>query len=310
MRQQITMLFVLSGFLLLALQVKGQKKDSSDKSWPALGSSEKAIYENRPRFMIESSELQPAPVESAPSWVPRCPPADICITDIRAGHFFSEWKSDMQHSTLRPDVVMHHYPYALFDGHFRSTGTYVFYIPGRNMFYLWGDCAMGHPDTAVGPFAGDPRLVLKKLADDPEAVAILGAITVPFQVPGQGREASDDAWPDVPNSGIDVTRLEAAQNLFNPLSLDRCRDSSEPCVVNMDDFFSTRTNRSRPNKSVLRSDVIAHYYPGYVQKYVFYLPSQNIFYVAGYSQVPRFVVSGPFAGDPRLVLKKLTEDAK
>lgn len=55
---------------------------------------------------------------------------------------------------------------------------------------------------------------------------------------------------------------------------------------------------------------LAHYYPGYKQQYVFYLPRQNIFYVAGYSPSRvGYLVSGPFAGDPRLELK-LAEGAK
>jgi hypothetical protein len=43
---------------------------------------------------------------------------------------------------------------------------------------------------------------------------------------------------------------------------------------------------------------------------VFYLPSQNIFYVAAYDlSTNSFPVRGPFAG-PRLELKKLIEGAK
>jgi hypothetical protein len=61
-------------------------------------------------------------------------------------------------------------------------------------------------------------------------------------------------------------------------------------------------------KWLLRPDVIAHYYPGYNPQYVFYLPRQNIFYVAGYAPSGLgHLVSGPFAGDPRLALKKLAE---
>ena len=166
---------------------------------------------------------------------------------------------------------------------------------------------MGHGDRVAGPFAGDPRLVLKKLAEDPDAVAKLGMLIVPFQ--SHGKDSSDEAWPAIPNSGIDFSKLERAQGVTNPLSLDRCRASSDECVLNMEDFSSTRKNKSGKEISVLRPGVVAHYYPGLKQQYVFYLPTQNIFYVAGYNPFPRFIVSGPFAGDPREVLKKLTEVA-
>ena len=95
--------------------------------------------------------------------------------------FFSEWKgidpSHIEKSILRPDVMMRHYPNALvgdalsrhdsFRLHHRYTGTYVFYLPRQNVFYLWGDCGMSHFDGVSGPFEGDPRLVLKKLAGEP-----------------------------------------------------------------------------------------------------------------------------------------------
>jgi hypothetical protein len=316
MRQHVLPLLALSGFLLLAVQVNGQDQDSSDKAWPSLGSSEQGsseqfLYDDRPRFMIESHKLKPAPDKSIPEWLRHCPPStDGCVWWIRAGDFFSEWKGDMRRSTLRPGVVMHHYPYASFDGHFRGTGTYVFYLPERQIFYLWGDCHMGHADLGQGPFAGDPRVVLKGLAEDPDSIAQLGFLIVPFQTHGQAQASTAEAWPTIPRPGIDVTKLEKAENVFNPLSLERCRASSEKCVVSVNDFSAARKNQSTPYNRVLRSDVIAHYYRGEVDQYVFYLPRPNVFYVAGHgSSTPAYDVWGPFVGDPRVVLKKLAEGA-
>ena len=306
MRLRVFVVLALSGLIFLSIQVKGQDKKSSDKTWPSLGSAEKGVDERRPLFLIESERLEIARNVSNPLAVTRCIPTDEgCIVWLRSDDFFSEWKGYMDKSVLRPDVIMHHYPHALVDGHYRGTGTYVFYLLKHNVFYLSGDCAMGHGDGVAGPFAGDPRLVLKKLAEDPDAVAKLGMLIVPFQT----ADSSDEAWPAIPNSGIDVSKLERAQSEFNPLSLDRCRASSDECVLNMEDFSSTRKNESGKEISVLRPGVVAHYYPGLKQQYVLFLPTQNIFYVAGYNPFPRMIVSGPFAGDPRQVLKKLTEVA-
>jgi|GEM_PF-3748222 len=165
---------------------------------------------------------------------------------------------------------------------------------------------MNRADEVAGPFAGAPGSVLKKLAEDSDAVALLGFIRVPFHARGQGLDSSDEAWPGFPASGIDVSKLEEAQNVSNPLSLDRCRGSAEKCVIRMEDFSTTRRDRLGTNRGVLPRDVIAHYYPGSKQQYVFYLPGQNIFCVAGYASLGLGpFVSGPFAGDPRVVLKKL-----
>src|SRR6185436_14059208 len=132
----------------------------------SLASAEKTLVEGRARFIIKRQKLEVANV-SNPLSVTRCltssPP---CIVRIRVDDFFSEWKGRINESTLRSDVFMHHYPHALFDWHYLTTGTYVFYLPKQNVFYFWGDCSMDHADEVSGPFAGDPRVVLKKLAED------------------------------------------------------------------------------------------------------------------------------------------------
>ncbi|MGI8897905.1 MAG: hypothetical protein ACR2IB_05870 [Pyrinomonadaceae bacterium] len=186
MRQQVITVLALSGFILLPIQVKGQDKDSSDKTWPSLGSAEKTIDEGRPRFIIEHQKLEIARNVSNPLGVTRCnPSSEGCF--VWLGDFFSELKGSMKENILRPGIMMHHYPQALFERHYRSTGTYVFYLPKQKVFYLWGDCGMGHADLVAGPYAGDPRSVLKKLAEDPDSVALLGFLTVPFQ-------GKDRAW--------------------------------------------------------------------------------------------------------------------
>ena len=156
----------LAAFILSPIQVKGQDKDTSDKTWPSLVGSEKTIVEGWPRFIIQHQKLEVSKV-SNPLSVTRCltttPP---CIVRIRVDDFFSEWKGRIDDSTLRPGVLMHHYPQVLFDWHYRATGTYVFYLSKQKVFYLWGDCVMDHRDEVWGPFAGDPRVILKKLADD------------------------------------------------------------------------------------------------------------------------------------------------
>ncbi|MEZ4445104.1 MAG: hypothetical protein R3B72_38885 [Polyangiaceae bacterium] len=39
--------------------------------------------------------------------------------------------------------------------------TTVRYYPARDVFYTRSDCVQGHYDGWVGPFEGDPRVVLR-----------------------------------------------------------------------------------------------------------------------------------------------------
>ena len=61
---------------------------------------------------------------------------------------------------LRPGVMSHHYGNITVAGHYHGSGTYVYYLPDEDAFYLWGDDYMGHIDGMVGPFRGDPRCIL------------------------------------------------------------------------------------------------------------------------------------------------------
>jgi hypothetical protein len=177
MREQVIASLALLCFLLSPFQAIGQDKDSSDKAWPSLGGDEKIINKDQPGFIIDPQKLDLAQNVSNPLSVTRClPSSEPCVVLHSVSYFFSELKGIapflIEKSILRPDVMMRHYPDALVgDGslwlHHRYTGTYVFYLPRQNVFYLWGDCGMNHSDEVRGPFAGDPRLVLKKLAGEP-----------------------------------------------------------------------------------------------------------------------------------------------
>ncbi len=153
MKKPVIVVLAVLGLILLPILVEGQEKDPTDKTWPALSRADGNVDEGQPRFVIESQKLQlSTAAKVSSSWIPNA--------------FFSEWKDTIKGSTLRTDVMMHHYPDVLFDSHFRATGTYVFYLPKEQVFYLWGDCGMDHGDAVAGPFAGDPRLVLKQLSAD------------------------------------------------------------------------------------------------------------------------------------------------
>jgi hypothetical protein len=329
MRQKVIAVLALTVLMVLAIRVKGQDQDSSDKTWPSLGSAEKTGDEVQPRFIIEHHKLELAQNVSNPLGISRCNPSTAgCF--VRLTDLISQFKSSLKESILRPGITMHHYPGVLFGRHHLSSGTYVFYLPKQKVFYLYGDCAMGHADLVQGPYAGDPRVVLKKLAEESDAVALLGMFAVPFKTHGRGWGSSGEPWPvfSFPTAGIDMSKLERAQNVLNPLSLDRCRASSAPCVMNLTDFSIKRryqlaverSNQWGIEKRVLRPNVEVHYYPGVVihdaqqrrlklNTYVFYLSGQNIFYLGGYELPPgdSNLVLGPFAGDPRLVLKQFAE---
>ena len=40
--------------------------------------------------------------------------------------------------------------------------TTIYYLPAKDVFYLQSDCEMGHADGFLGPFAGNPKMVLAK----------------------------------------------------------------------------------------------------------------------------------------------------
>ena len=46
-------------------------------------------------------------------------------------------------------------------GHGSFMGTTVYYVVADDQFYFHSDCGQGHYDGYVGPFDGDPRVVLR-----------------------------------------------------------------------------------------------------------------------------------------------------
>jgi hypothetical protein len=57
-----------------------------------------------------------------------------------------------------PDLVRHGYGVRGPNGH--GFATEVFYLPKQGRFFMRSDCGQGHYDNYLGPFAGDPRVVL------------------------------------------------------------------------------------------------------------------------------------------------------
>ena len=164
----------LLGLVAFHVHALGQDKVAVDVMWPSLGGDKRSTTEgNRPPFTIDLGNLEWSQSQSGTQDPDGgCLPSQTCWINIR--DFFAQWSSDqpsvaksIEKSTLRPGVMMHHYREVLVNGHYRATGTYVFFLTKQGVFYLWGDCFMNHWDSAVGPLAGDPRVVLKKLAELP-----------------------------------------------------------------------------------------------------------------------------------------------
>jgi hypothetical protein len=78
-------------------------------------------------------------------------------------HFYEQVEyPSLDAGIVRSGVISHHYRYMTVADHYQGTGTYVYYLPRESIFYLWGDDFMGHHDGMVGPFQGDPRIILPK----------------------------------------------------------------------------------------------------------------------------------------------------
>ncbi len=116
-----------------------------------------------------------------PSLGTMCEWVDVHTIQLANGHEISRPQelqpyNSLQHpgefyvseGELQLGVVMHHYPYMTVMGHYFASGTYVYYLPDDNEFYLWGDDWMSHLDGMVGPFLGNPTLLI------PEAVEPYG----------------------------------------------------------------------------------------------------------------------------------------
>lgn len=63
---------------------------------------------------------------------------------------------------LRDGVIKYHTCFTV-SGHYLS-GADVYYLPKEKVFFLDGQCTMNHLDGVVGPFVGDPRIILPRVA--------------------------------------------------------------------------------------------------------------------------------------------------
>ena len=76
---------------------------------------------------------------------------------------YGDWPDNR--NNLRKNVTLHIYRYLTVEGHYLFyPGTYVYYLEEEELFYLWGSCVMNHGDGMVGPFVGDPRKELRRVA--------------------------------------------------------------------------------------------------------------------------------------------------
>jgi hypothetical protein len=170
MRKSSLALIAMLSFSGLYVHVIGQDKSSDDGHWPSLVSENKIIaFGGQPLFTIDERKLKSPSRIGNRLDLERCRSSETC--QVYVTDFFSKWSGQdgIAKSVLRSDVLMHRYRYVGVNGHYPMTGTYVFFLPKRDVFYLWGDCAMNHFDLVLGPFGGDPRAVLKKLAEETSA---------------------------------------------------------------------------------------------------------------------------------------------
>lgn len=110
------LLFVslLAGLLLTGGPVHGQDRPAGAQ-WPDLGSKEAVLD-------LDPQQLTPAE-EAKPTWldpfVGEQDPDRKVVND-----FFSQWNGQhgIDKSTLKADLLMHHYPHVTVKGHYRGDG--------------------------------------------------------------------------------------------------------------------------------------------------------------------------------------------
>ena len=134
---------LLSLFAYAQDTAKGSKESLE---WPTLGSKGQTVN-------IETKQLSPAPVPEKPK--------DLSDNKWAVTVFQSSVFTEK--SEVRPEVLSQKYPFVRVDGHGSVfSPTTVYYLPKENIFFIRVDCVMGHFDLPLGPFKGDPRIVLKK----------------------------------------------------------------------------------------------------------------------------------------------------
>jgi hypothetical protein len=142
-----TILVFISGYTVI--------KSGILLGWPPMGGPCR-------RMDIDTSLLEPAEwladnVELDPYYSREIP------TRFYVDTSYGAWPDNRKN--LRENVILHIYPYLSVEGHyFFYPGTYVYYLEEEEIFYLWGSCVMNHGDGMVGPFVGDPRKELRRVA--------------------------------------------------------------------------------------------------------------------------------------------------
>ncbi|MFL5319135.1 MAG: hypothetical protein ACJ790_05725 [Myxococcaceae bacterium] len=64
-----------------------------------------------------------------------------------------------------PDVVKKHYAQIGPTAHGAEDGTDVYWVKSTNTFFIRSDCGGYHNEGFIGPFDGDPRVVLKPVTE-------------------------------------------------------------------------------------------------------------------------------------------------
>jgi len=143
---RISALLPLAASLFLVASC--QSYSTTTLEWPPLGSDD-ALFKLDPQLL---------PTPEAPDLQTY---TDPYFSPLTPEQFYQELPyPDLDNGALLPGVIMHHYRYVTVAGHYFATGTYVYFLPTESLFYLYGDDHMGHHDGMVGPFAGDPRIIL------------------------------------------------------------------------------------------------------------------------------------------------------
>jgi hypothetical protein len=125
-----------------------QCSSNQTPEWPVLGTESQ-------RFDIDPGLLQTVVSGNAPAFT------DPYFSPEMPWQFYEQVDyPNLEAGIVRSDVILRQYRHVTVAGHYHGTGTYVYYLPRENIFYLWGDDFMGHHDGMVGPFRGEPRIIL------------------------------------------------------------------------------------------------------------------------------------------------------
>lgn len=135
-------------FALLGLSL-AQCSSAQPPEWPELGSLDEPYYLDVGRLQAKAGSEFMNPHE---------PVSFERYSEVLAVMF--------DDGELLPDVAMKHYPHLTLasESPWPSTGVEVVFVGDSREFYLREDHMMGHFDAFIGPFDGDPRLLLEGAA--------------------------------------------------------------------------------------------------------------------------------------------------